>query len=62
MIVSELIQLLASQNPSAPVILHDPDTGWGLPLCWGRSPHIEDRGIPEGAVVIHAHYSDKEDD
>lgn len=62
MVVSELIKLLSSQNPNAPVILHDPDTGWGLPLNWGRSPDIQDRGIPAGAVVVHAYYSDKEDE
>lgn len=56
--VADLIALLQTHDPNAPVFLDDPDTSWFLPLHYGISPFHEGDNAPSGAVVFHALYAE----
>lgn len=62
MTVAELVRKLGECDPAAPVILHDPDTGWALPLRWGIRESTDEtaQDFPPGAVIVHADYSEDE--
>jgi hypothetical protein len=58
MTVAELIEKLKACDHGARVVLHDPDTGWFLPLDWGLRKFSYERpeDIPPDAVVVSADY------